>query len=108
MIQPKVGQRIVDDHGISKVIQTDDWGGYTSELIIPKETFIEAYKEWIVEESDTIPLEEYNEILNEIKAEVYAKSEVITIPTDYILPKKVKIISLDDVYKIIDDKHRRR
>lgn len=54
MTQAKIGQMIVDDYGISKVIKIDDWGGYTSELIIPKETFIEAYKKWIVKKDEEL------------------------------------------------------
>ena len=46
MAEVKIGQMIVDDYGISKVIRIDNLG-YMSEVIIPKDVFIEAYKQWI-------------------------------------------------------------
>ena len=52
MTEVKLGQMIVDDYGIGKVIQIDDWGGYTSQIIIPKEIFMEAYKKWIIKECE--------------------------------------------------------
>ena len=46
----------------------------------------------------------HNCMLNKIKAEIYAKSSVIYVPTDYDPhPRKVKIVRLDDAYKIIDN-----
>ena len=69
MEQVGVGKRIVNDYGISKVIQVDDWGGYTTEMIIPKETFIEAYEKWIVKENDTM--------LDSIKADIIARDKNI-------------------------------
>lgn len=52
MEQVKIGQVIVDDYGISKVIKLDDWGGYIAEQIIPKEVFIEAFQKYIKVESE--------------------------------------------------------
>lgn len=51
MVDVKIGQMIVDDYGISKVIRMDDLG-YMSEVIIPKDIFIEAYKQYIANESE--------------------------------------------------------
>ena len=51
MAEVKIGQMIVDDYGISKVIRIDNLG-YMSEVIIPKDVFIEAYKQWIAKESE--------------------------------------------------------
>lgn len=51
MAEVRIGQMIVDDYGISKVIRMDDLG-YMSEVIIPKDIFIEAYKKWIEKESE--------------------------------------------------------
>ena len=48
MKEVKLGQIIVDNYGISKVIKLDDFGGYEAEQIIPKEAFIEAYNRWII------------------------------------------------------------
>lgn len=47
MKQVKIGQLIVDNYGISKVIKLDDFGGCVKQQIIPKEIFIEAYNKWI-------------------------------------------------------------
>ena len=41
------GEFEVTDKGIERVIAVGDYGGYTVELVIPKEVFIEAYKKWI-------------------------------------------------------------
>lgn len=48
----KIGQVIVDSYGIGKVVELDDFGGYTAEQIIPKEVFIEAFQKFIKEESE--------------------------------------------------------
>ena len=43
-----LGDLIVDDNGISKIVSIDpDYSGYTSELILPKEVFVEAYNKYI-------------------------------------------------------------
>ena len=52
MSEVKIGQVIVDRYGISKVVKLDGWGGYTTEQIIPKEVFIEAYNKYIKAESE--------------------------------------------------------
>lgn len=44
----KIGQIIVDDDSIGKVIMVDnDQNSYTTNVIMSKETFVEAYKKWI-------------------------------------------------------------
>ena len=45
--QRTVGQCEVSERGIEKVIDVGDCGTYTTELVIPKETFIEAYKSFV-------------------------------------------------------------
>lgn len=62
MEQVKIGQVIVDDYGISKVIKLDDWGGYIEELIIPKEVFIEAFQKYIKAESEECLIREGQEL----------------------------------------------
>lgn len=47
MAKEQIGQVIVDNYGISRVIKLDDFGGYEAKQIIPKEAFIEAYNKWI-------------------------------------------------------------
>ena len=42
-----VGEIIVDDHEICKVIDVDNNGIYTAETIIPKSAFIEAFEKYI-------------------------------------------------------------
>ena len=43
-----LGDLIVDDNGISKIVSIDpDYSGYTSELILPKEVFVEAFNKYI-------------------------------------------------------------
>ena len=43
------GQILVSERGIEKIIQPTKMG-YISELILPKEVFVEAYKKYIEEE----------------------------------------------------------
>jgi len=52
MEEIKIGQVIVDSYGISKVVELDDFGGYTAKQMIPKEVFIEAFQKFIKEESE--------------------------------------------------------
>ena len=52
MSEVKIGQFIVDNYGICKVIEIGDFGGYTVEQIIPKEVFIEAFEKYIKAESE--------------------------------------------------------
>lgn len=47
MEKKQVGEMIVTAHGIERVIETGDCGSYTSELIISKEVFREAYRKFI-------------------------------------------------------------
>ena len=48
-----LGDLIVDDNGISKIVSIDpNYSGYTSELILPKEVFIEAYNKYIKGDSE--------------------------------------------------------
>lgn len=44
----KHGDYEISSRGIERIIKVDD-GGYTTELIMPKEIFIKAYKKWILE-----------------------------------------------------------
>ena len=48
-----LGDLIVGDNGISKIVRVDpDYSGYTSELILPKEIFVEAYNKYIKGDTD--------------------------------------------------------
>lgn len=42
-----IGEVVVDDHGICKVIDVDDNNICTAETIIPKSAFIEAFEKYI-------------------------------------------------------------
>lgn len=43
-----LGDFIVDDNGISKIVSIDpDYSSYTSELILPKDVFVEAFNKYI-------------------------------------------------------------
>ena len=44
-----VGAFIVTDSGIERVISTQDYGGYTAEIVLTKEAFVQCYKKWIEE-----------------------------------------------------------
>lgn len=88
MTQVELGQMIVDDDGINKVIQLHDWGGYTSEQIMPKEIFIEAYKRWIAKESDTM--------LDKIRAEIEERVVPRSVYTD---KQKKQVLEIIDKYR---------
>lgn len=45
----KLGEIVVKDHGICKIVEVFDYGGYVSKTIIPKEIFVEAYRKYIIE-----------------------------------------------------------
>lgn len=47
MEKRQVGEMIVTDRGIERVIETGDCGSYTTELIISKEAFQQAYEKYI-------------------------------------------------------------
>lgn len=49
----RLGEIVVKDHGICKIIDVDDYAGYTMETILPKEVFVEAFKKYIMKEGDT-------------------------------------------------------
>ena len=42
-----LGDFIVKDSGIFKITEVDGYAGYTAELVLPKEVFIEAYNKYI-------------------------------------------------------------
>lgn len=46
----KLGDFVVGDNGISRIIEVDGYAGYTGELVLPKEVFIEAYNKYIKDE----------------------------------------------------------
>lgn len=48
MEQRQVGEMLITDRGIERVIETGDCGAYTTELIVTKEAFQEAYRKFIV------------------------------------------------------------
>lgn len=72
-----LGDLIVDDKGISKIVRVDpDYSGYTSELIMPRAVFVEAYKKYIIEETKSIgeirvniPDDEKDKIIEELRKE---------------------------------------
>lgn len=43
----RVGNIVLSERGIEKVIAEGDFGGHITELMIPKEIFVEAYKAYI-------------------------------------------------------------
>ena len=45
-----LGDFIVREKGIYRITEVDDYAGYTSELILPKDIFIEAYNKYIKNE----------------------------------------------------------
>ena len=47
----KVGDIVVMEDGFGKVLEVSAYGLYTTELIMSKEVFIEAYKKWIEEQT---------------------------------------------------------
>lgn len=54
----RLGEIVVKDHGICKIVDVDDYAGYTMETIIPKEVFIEAYKKYIIDDSTKYVMKE--------------------------------------------------
>ena len=42
-----LGDFVVGYNGISRIVEVDDYAGYTAELVLPKEVFIEAYNKYI-------------------------------------------------------------
>lgn len=49
--EAKVGSFNITDRGIERTIKLLDYGAYAVEVVLPKETFIEAYKKWIEPET---------------------------------------------------------
>lgn len=47
----RLGEIVVKDWGICKIVDVDDYAGYTMETIMPKEVFAEAYKKYIIDDS---------------------------------------------------------
>lgn len=48
-----LGDFIVREKGIYRITKVDDYAGYTSELILPKDIFIGAYNKYIKGDVDT-------------------------------------------------------
>ena len=48
----RLGEIVVKDHGICKIVDVDGYAGYTMETIMPKEVFVEAYKKYIQGDTD--------------------------------------------------------
>lgn len=46
-MKKKIGDFEVSDNGIERVAKLEDFGGYTTELIMPKKIFVEAYTKYI-------------------------------------------------------------
>lgn len=56
-----LGEIVVKDHGICKIVDVDDYAGYTMETIMPKEVFVEAYKKYIIDDSKKCVMKESEE-----------------------------------------------
>ena len=56
-----LGDFVVGDSGISRIIDVDGYGGYTAERIMPKEVFVEAYKKYIIDDSKKCVMKESGE-----------------------------------------------
>lgn len=56
MEKRQVGEMIVTDRGIERVIETGDLGSYTTELIISKEVFQEAYEKYIESKTEELDM----------------------------------------------------
>ena len=54
MKEYEIGEIIATNRGIERVIDVGDRGLCTSELIIPKEIFIECYKKWILQSDELV------------------------------------------------------
>ena len=71
MEQVKIGQEIVSDSGIGRVVRIGDCGSYTAEMIISKEAFIEAFEKWGLpsrkERDENYPISNIDKIKTEIK-----------------------------------------
>lgn len=55
----KLGDFVVGDNGISRIIEVDGYAGYTAKLVLPKEAFIEAYNKYIKDEAVDRPKGEW-------------------------------------------------
>ena len=68
----QVGEYEVSDKGVELVVNVGDYGTYTTQMVLPKEIFIECYNKWIKEHtpgqeqrwipvSERLPKAEYGE-----------------------------------------------
>lgn len=44
----KLGDFVVGERGIARITEVDGYAGYTSEVVLTKEAFIEAYIKYII------------------------------------------------------------
>ena len=58
MMHRAIGGIEVTDKGIERVIDVGDYGTYTTELILPKEAFIEAYQKYIKTDDGSLSRDE--------------------------------------------------
>lgn len=102
-----VGDFEVTDSGIARIIKLEDYGGYISEIIIPKEAFVEAYNKYICEELEKTKLisqikvniddmEARDRLIKEIQS---VKTRTLILPND-----EPQIFNLNDLKLFIENK----
>ena len=47
-----LGDFIVGERGIARITNVDNEAGYTTELVLPKAAFIEAFKKYVMKEGE--------------------------------------------------------
>ena len=107
MNNKNVGDYEVTDAGISRIISLDDLGGYTSEVIISKDAFIEAYNKYICEELEKKQLiNQINVNIDEMEARDRLIQELKSVSTRTLLfpSDEPQIFSLKDLKLFIESK----
>ena len=89
----EVGQFEVTERGIEKIISEEGYGGaYTTQLCIPKETFIEAYQRYI----DALEI-----TIRSLKAWQKVRAEIASYKDDKLIHAERNEM-IDIVLEIID------
>lgn len=62
-----LGDFVVGDIGIARITKVDEYAAYTSEVVLTKEAFIEAYNKYIKDEAVERPEGEYESTSSQTK-----------------------------------------
>lgn len=78
-----IGDYEISERGIERIIDVGECGAYTTQLIMSKEAFKEAYKKWIVDDDEEQYMDNISNIDFEQVKEIFKQClEVSDVPSE--------------------------